>query len=205
MTVGGQFIPYTQIGEMIKQQWKKIGIDADVKETERGLAFTKTANAEHHIMFWTVGGSENLYLFPRHVLPVDPAECHLGMPFARWYASNGAQGKKPTNPEMLRAFDLLPLGGRQEGGRADQDRPGDLEDHRARSAGSSARWGCRRPSWGCGSSRTTWATSPCARPTRSTPARPTPRTRPPSSSRRNAAPRTASGRPTRVGRPRRLP
>jgi peptide/nickel transport system substrate-binding protein len=92
---------------MIKQQWKKIGIDADVKETERGLAFTKTANAEHHIMFWTVGGSENLYLFPRHVLPVDPAECHLGMPFARWYASNGQQGKKPTNPEMLKAFDLL--------------------------------------------------------------------------------------------------
>jgi peptide/nickel transport system substrate-binding protein len=106
MSVGGQFIPYTQMGEMIKQQWVKIGIDADVKETERGLAFTKTANAEHHIMFWTVGGSENLYLFPRHVLPVDPAECHLGMPFARWYASNGAQGKKPTNPEMLRAFDL---------------------------------------------------------------------------------------------------
>ena len=106
MSVGGQFIPYTQVGEMIKQQWQKIGLDADVKETERGLAFTKTANAEHHIMFWTVGGSENLYLFPRHVLPVDPAECHLGMPFARWYASNGAQGKKPTNPEMLRAFDL---------------------------------------------------------------------------------------------------
>ncbi|HSB79972.1 MAG TPA: ABC transporter substrate-binding protein [Candidatus Methylomirabilis sp.] len=106
MTVGGQFIPYTQVAEMIKQHWQKIGIDADVKETERSLAFTKTANAEHHIMFWTVGGSENLYLFPRHVLPVDPAECHLGMPFARWYASNGAQGKKPTNPEMLRAFDL---------------------------------------------------------------------------------------------------
>jgi peptide/nickel transport system substrate-binding protein len=91
----------------MKQQWKKIGIDADVKETERSLAFTKTANAEHHSMFWTVGGSENLYLFPRHVLPVDPAECHLGMPFARWYASNGTQGKKPDNPEMLRAFDLL--------------------------------------------------------------------------------------------------
>jgi peptide/nickel transport system substrate-binding protein len=107
MTVGGQFIPYTQVAEMIKQQWKKIGLDADVKETERSLAFTKTANAEHHIMFWTVGGSENLYLFPRHVLPVDPAECHLGMPFARWYATNGAQGKKPDNPEMLRAFDLL--------------------------------------------------------------------------------------------------
>jgi len=107
MTLGGQFIPFTQVAEMIKQQWKNIGIDADVKETERGLAFTKTANAEHQILFFSVTGAENLFLFPRHALPVDPAECHLGMPFARWYASNGAQGKKPDNPEMLRAFDLL--------------------------------------------------------------------------------------------------
>jgi peptide/nickel transport system substrate-binding protein len=107
MTLGGQFIPFTQIAEMIKQQWKKIGVDTDVKETERSLAFTKTANAEHQILFFSVTGAENLYLFPRHALPVDPAECHLGMPFARWYASNGAQGKKPDNPEMLRAFELL--------------------------------------------------------------------------------------------------
>ena len=106
MTMGGQLLPFTQIAEMIKQQWRKIGIEADVKETERSLANIRTANAEHHIRFSIPNGSENIYLFPRHVLPVDPAECHLGMPFARWYASNGAQGKKPNNPEMLRAFDL---------------------------------------------------------------------------------------------------
>jgi peptide/nickel transport system substrate-binding protein len=115
MAVAGQFTPDTQMAEMMKEQLKKIGIEIDVKEVERGLAFTKTANAEHHIMLWTVGGSENLFLFPRHVLPVDPAECHLGMPFARWYASNGQQGKKPTNPEMLRAFDLYrSAAGKQE-------------------------------------------------------------------------------------------
>jgi peptide/nickel transport system substrate-binding protein len=115
MTVAGQFTPDTQMAEMIRGQWRKIGIDANVKETERGLAFTRTANAEHHLMLWTVGGSENLFLFPRHVLPVDPAECHLGMPFARWYATNGEQGKKPTNPEMLRAFDLYrSAAGKQE-------------------------------------------------------------------------------------------
>jgi peptide/nickel transport system substrate-binding protein len=106
MTMGGQLLPFTQIAEMIKQQWRKIGIDADVKETERSLANIRTANAEHHIRFSIPNGSESIYLFPRHVLPVDPAECHLGMPFARWYASNGAQGKKPDNPAMLRAFDL---------------------------------------------------------------------------------------------------
>ena len=107
MTVGGQLFAYTQIAEMIKQQWVKIGIEADVKETERSLAFTKTGNAEHHIFVWTFGGSENVYLYPRYVLPVDPVECHLGMPFARWYASNGQQGRKPDNPELLRALELF--------------------------------------------------------------------------------------------------
>jgi len=29
------------------------------------------------------------------------------MPFARWYVTNGQQGKKPTSPEMLRAMELL--------------------------------------------------------------------------------------------------
>ncbi len=101
VTVGGQFVPYTQIGEMVKQQWKKIGIDVDVKELERNLAFTRDNNNENQMITWANDGSEMLFLFPRHALPVDAAESHMGMAFARWYASNGAAGKKPDDPEML--------------------------------------------------------------------------------------------------------
>ena len=36
-TYGGQFVPYTQIGEMVRQQWTKIGIDVTVQEIERSL------------------------------------------------------------------------------------------------------------------------------------------------------------------------
>ncbi len=107
MTAGESQFTYTQLAEMIKQHWRKIGIEAEVREYERSLAFTKTANNEHHIFVWTVGGSENLYLYPRYILPVDPAECHSGLPFARWYASNGTQGRKPPLPEMIRAMELL--------------------------------------------------------------------------------------------------
>jgi peptide/nickel transport system substrate-binding protein len=106
ITVGGQFVPYTQVGEMIKQQWKEIGIDVVIQEMERNLAFGKTANNEHQIITWANDGSEMLYLFARHALPVDPAECHMGMAFAKWYASNGTQGTEPDDPEMLRAFEL---------------------------------------------------------------------------------------------------
>jgi peptide/nickel transport system substrate-binding protein len=107
VTVGGQFVQYTQIAEMIKQQWRKIGIDVDIKELERNLAFTRDNSNENQIITWANDGSEMLLLFPRHALPVDAAESHMGMAFARWYASNGASGTKPSDPEMLRAFDLM--------------------------------------------------------------------------------------------------
>jgi peptide/nickel transport system substrate-binding protein len=107
ITVGGQFVPYTQVGEMVKQQWKKIGIDVDVKELERNLAFTRDSSNENQMITWANDGSEMLFLFPRHAMPVDAAESHMGMAYAKWYASKGTAGKKPEDPEMLRAFDLF--------------------------------------------------------------------------------------------------
>ena len=63
---------------MIAQQWRKIGIQADVREMERTLAMTRTRNNEHQIMIWTNGGTELLYLFPRHAIPVDTTEAFMG-------------------------------------------------------------------------------------------------------------------------------
>jgi len=107
VTVGGQFVPFTPVGEMIKQQWKKIGIDVDIKELERNLAFTRDNASENQMITWANDGSEMLFLFPRHALPVDAAESHMGMAYAKWYSSNGTAGKKPDDPEMIRAFDLF--------------------------------------------------------------------------------------------------
>jgi peptide/nickel transport system substrate-binding protein len=92
---------------MIKQQWKKIGVDLDVKELERNLAFTRDNGNENQMITWANDGSEMIFLFPRHALPVDAAESHMGMAFAKWYSSKGTAGKKPDDPEMLRAFDLF--------------------------------------------------------------------------------------------------
>jgi peptide/nickel transport system substrate-binding protein len=107
ITVGGQFVEYTKIGEMVKQQWRAIGIDVDVKELERNLAFTRDRNNENQLITWANDGSEMLLLFPRHAIPVDAAESHMGHAYARWYASNGADGTKPVEAEMERAFDFL--------------------------------------------------------------------------------------------------
>jgi peptide/nickel transport system substrate-binding protein len=107
LTSAGAFIPHAQIAEVIKEQWKKIGIQADVKEVERSLYFVRIRSNEHQIAIWANDGTELLYLFPRHGLPVDPAESLLGHPIANWYASGGKQGKAPTDPQLLKALELF--------------------------------------------------------------------------------------------------
>jgi peptide/nickel transport system substrate-binding protein len=42
----------------------------------------------------------------------------MGAAYAKWYASNGQSGKKPADPEMLKAMDLF----RSATGQKDQDR-----------------------------------------------------------------------------------
>jgi peptide/nickel transport system substrate-binding protein len=118
MTAAGTFIPQTQIGEMIREQWKKIGIEVDVKEHERSLFVTRVTSNQHQISMWPNDGSEVIYLFPRHALPVEPVEANLGRPIALWYASDGAQGKAPKDPQLLRALGLF----RSANGKKVQDR-----------------------------------------------------------------------------------
>ncbi len=101
------FLPWPKISEMVADQWSKVGIQADVKDTERNLAMTRTNNNEHHIMVWNNGGTELLYLFPRHAIPVDATEAFMGPEHAKWYTSGGTQGKKPEDPNILKIMDLF--------------------------------------------------------------------------------------------------
>jgi peptide/nickel transport system substrate-binding protein len=93
--------------EMVAEQWRKIGIYGDVKAMERGLYFERLAANQMQIDIWDNGGSEMIFLYPRMSLPVDPTEGHLGVEIARWYASNGAQGMQPTDPELKRVLELF--------------------------------------------------------------------------------------------------
>lgn len=112
------FMPWPAQAEMIAQQWRRIGIFADARELERNLAMTRSRNNEHHIFLWTNGGTELLYLFPRHAIPVDPTEAFMGPEFAVWYASGGTQGRKPDDPNLLKIFELY----RSAGGQREAER-----------------------------------------------------------------------------------
>jgi peptide/nickel transport system substrate-binding protein len=105
MTLGGQFVQYTQIAEMIREQWKKIGIDLQVQEVERSLALKRTAANEQQLGAWNNDGSEHLFTFPLHVFPFElAAVASSGPHYVKWFHSAGAQGKEPE-PRMKELMD----------------------------------------------------------------------------------------------------
>ncbi len=107
LTVTKAFLDWPAHSQMIAQQWRKIGIFADVRDQERALAFQRVRAGEHHIFVFGNTGSELLFLYPHFVLPVDIGNGILGMDLARWYASNGAQGTKPSDPHVLRVMEMF--------------------------------------------------------------------------------------------------
>ncbi len=108
------FMDWPKHAEMISQHWRKIGIYGDVKEAERGLAFQRAMTGDHHVFVWTNGGTELLYLYPTWALPTDVTSGVYGIEYARWYASNGAQGTKPEDPLLLKVLEMLKSGNGME-------------------------------------------------------------------------------------------
>ncbi len=101
------FPTWPQQAEMVAQQWSKIGIATDVKVVERSLALIRARNDQDQIFLWDNMGTENLYLYARYVLPVDPTGGMYSDVYALWYASNGARGTAPDDPQLLKAYELL--------------------------------------------------------------------------------------------------
>ena len=108
-TVAAAFLPYAQMMEMVAQHWKKIGIQLDVKDTERNLSLKQVAGNEQQLYVWG-GGNADIFMWPRHDMPAEPNEPFSGTLYATWYASGGTAGKKPEDPELLKAYDMLRKG-----------------------------------------------------------------------------------------------
>jgi len=58
---------------MIKEQWKKIGIQGDVLEQERGLATKRVQSNEHQVLFETQWGTDNIFGHTRCSSPTSRA------------------------------------------------------------------------------------------------------------------------------------
>ena len=114
----GAFIPHTQIAEMIKEQWKKIGIQADVKELERSLFFTRDPATSTRSCSGPTTAPRVLYLFPRHALPVDPVRVAPGPSDRRLVRLRRQAGQGAQDAELLKALELF----RSAGGKKSEER-----------------------------------------------------------------------------------
>jgi peptide/nickel transport system substrate-binding protein len=90
----GLFMPYAEIGEMIREHWKAIGVDLNVKEVERGFGMTRRRANQHQIFAISNDGSDHPFTFPTHLFPNEPGTS-LGHLYGVWFSSSGAQGKEP--------------------------------------------------------------------------------------------------------------
>ena len=93
--------------EMIIQQWRAVGIGADLKLLERSLFYTRGRNDQNQVAIVSNSGTESLFLRSGPVLPTDPADVMMGAAYAQWFVSDGARGTKPTDPALLHVYDLL--------------------------------------------------------------------------------------------------
>jgi len=98
-TLGAQYLPFTNIAEMVALQWKKVGIKAEVIELERSLAAKRVGANEQQIRVSWGDGSEHLLTYPFNVFPFDSSS-EFGPLYGLWFQSGGSRGKQP--PARLR-------------------------------------------------------------------------------------------------------
>lgn len=100
------FIQYAQLAELVKEDWAEVGIFANVTEQERSLWQQNRAANQHHISLWQNDGTDELYLYPFHAIPVNNTS-GTGPAYGDWYSSNGRVGLEPTEnvQAVLELFD----------------------------------------------------------------------------------------------------
>jgi len=105
--ISGSFLDFGQIGEMVTQHLKQIGLQLDILVQERTLATTNAQGNKQPVMLFVCDGTEKLSLWPQYTLPLNATDAYLGSVFANWYGSGGKVGKEPTDPQLLKAIGLF--------------------------------------------------------------------------------------------------
>jgi peptide/nickel transport system substrate-binding protein len=97
VAAAGSNADYTRMGEMVRDHWRRIGIELNVVQQE-GTLVTRRAIA-NELQFWGIanGGSEDLFTSPDSVFPFTTTgpEAALGVLYAKWLQSSGREGKEP--------------------------------------------------------------------------------------------------------------
>jgi peptide/nickel transport system substrate-binding protein len=87
-TLGGQFVQYTRISEVVREHWKKVGGNAN----------------ETQMIAWSNDGTDTLFSDSGWIIPIN-AGSWWSPEYGKWYQSNGAAGHEPP-PAMKKCMEL---------------------------------------------------------------------------------------------------
>jgi peptide/nickel transport system substrate-binding protein len=73
---------------------------------ERSLYERRRDGNEIQTVLWANDGSELIYAFPDHAIPVRTGS-PMGPEIGKWYQSGGTAGQKPEDPQIVKALDLF--------------------------------------------------------------------------------------------------
>jgi peptide/nickel transport system substrate-binding protein len=87
---------FVGIGEMVKRQWQTIGIDVNVQSVEANLLIQRTTANQLMLSGQSVG-TDDPFLKGDTFLPTvtNNYPGMIGIPYAKWFASDGKQGTEP--------------------------------------------------------------------------------------------------------------
>jgi peptide/nickel transport system substrate-binding protein len=98
---------YPGMGEMIKRQWKNIGIDMSVVIEEGGLSLERIFSNEV-VLQGIGGGGDDPFLRADNILPTNNQSGVIGIPYAKWFNSGGKEGFAPP-AELKLLTDMMEL------------------------------------------------------------------------------------------------
>ena len=107
MASAGAFIPHAQVGEMIKEQWKKIGIQADIKEVERSLFFTRVRSTSTRSPSGRTTAPSCCISSPGTGFPWIRASRSWARRSRSGIPRSGKQGKAPDDTQLMKALDMF--------------------------------------------------------------------------------------------------
>ena len=103
---------YTGVAEMVREQWRGIGVDLDVEIIDQVLYTQRSMSGEVQLGVMQTG-SEDPYVYPELLFPYTTVGfgAIMGVDFAQWFQSNGAAGVRPPD-EIVEMMELWQEGRR---------------------------------------------------------------------------------------------
>jgi peptide/nickel transport system substrate-binding protein len=99
------FQPYDKMLEMVKEQWKEIGIYMNPAAMERSLAVARSQSNEWMMEMGSSNSCSSFWMTPYSHMP-HTYEGASGSPWYKYWATDGLEGEEPTIPHLSEAMQM---------------------------------------------------------------------------------------------------